>query len=202
MVTSLMLCVQLGSPVAPAHTMQAGDSARVKHVLESMFPPEYPGPLALRQLALPSLPNVLLFVGSRAMEHNTEYALVAMLPDCTVIPLGARLNRQILHNAYRTQIVRRPVEQYALDLAVLDGAVPVNATIVSDTSALPQWARDEVKRLHVSVVPPTHRANGDGIEDVTMYLWADSLWYLRVRITRNPWHDSVDAELVIGNPPG
>lgn len=203
--------LQAGATQQP-QASAARSQSRIRSVLEAMFPwqsaetrqifPWQSDSLRVTRVCLASLPGVPIFLGTRPGEHVSEQALVALLKDSSVIPVGSRQNRQVLLNVYRAELVREPIQAYVLDIAVLEGITPFGVRVVNQLSDLPPWAREEAQRLGLTITPPVLRTYRDNIKEFTAYVWADSLWRLRVSVTQNPWYDTVEAQLLISTTPG
>lgn len=198
-----IVAVSLSFLITRPCNAQSGIEQRAATVLRSMFSPLATGEMDLRRVSIASLPGTIFFAASRTGPHSVRGSVIAaVLPDSSVLPLGNRIARQVLLSVFADRLERQSDVRYAIDLAILDGAIPFDSRLVSDTSAVPAWARRQVELAGIRLGPPVRSTTSAGLVTLELHVWAEALWFVQVTLASHPWYDQSVARLVLGDPPG
>jgi hypothetical protein len=160
--------------------------------------------LSVEPYALAAQPGVRFILGRSPGVHSaTEEALVAIMPDSSLLPLGCTASRRVLQSVFPPRFDLSGIVAYARDLAVLDGQVGPTARVINELADAPEWVRTFAREQHVQVPATQVIAEPGGGHTVVLLIWGGALWQVEVHIGTARGEDVVfPSHLLVGNPPG
>lgn len=205
MIVSAALPVLSVSPGAHQFMSDEGrDSVAVRRVLAAALGRRASDPdLAVRGMTQQFYRGVEIFIGEAPGEHTMSRALVAVLPDSSLLPLGCATSRNILQMLVTPTVEPESSAAYIALLAQIGGDVPPVARPIDHPSQLPRWVTDWAKQHAVRIDSTTTETLPSGERRLSLILWGDALYRVVAILGRDRRDDRiVQVRLLVGSPPG